>query len=372
MDDSDTANPRTVTNLVVDRASIGTTELRTSDLGPLADGHVRLSIDRFALTANTITYAQFGDMLAYWDFYPLADANGFGNVPAIGWGTVAESRVEGIEPGGRYFSWYPMATSVDVLATPTAEGFRDDGAHRAPHAPTYRSFVRTDHDAMYTGLDDEGRHALLRGLFITGLLIDAFFSANSYLGAEQAIVLSASSKTALGYAYSARHAAEDGRPRLIGATSPSNVEFVRGLDMYDDVMTYDDLSSVAEVPSVVIDMAGSGSAIAAVHRRLGDLIAHSMVVGKSHHDAAPEAVESGPRPEMFFAPGEIQTRLAEWGVEGYRQRVSGALAGFVEDSRRWLTEQRVAGPEAAKTAWNTAFTGTVPPSVGVLVSLQTH
>ncbi len=364
------ALPTTVTNLVVDRASIGVTELRTTTLAPLADGHVRLSIDRFALTANTITYAQFGDMLAYWDFYPLAEPNGFGNVPAIGWATVTESLVDGIEPGSRYFSWYPMATSIDVLATATSDGFRDDGAHRSPHAPTYRSFVRTDRDPLYSGTDDEGRHALLRGLFLTGFLIDAYFAANEYLGAEQAVVLSASSKTAIGYAFSARLADDGSRPRLVGVTSPSNVEFVRDLEMYDEVVTYDDLSSIAQVPSVVVDMAGSGSAVAAVHRRLGDLIVHSMVVGKSHRDAPPEAIEAGPQPEMFFAPGEIQTRLAEWGVDGYRQRISSSLAGFVDDSRRWLHEHSVAGPDAARAAWNEAFAGAVAPSVGVLVTLH--
>ena len=42
--------------------------------GPLADGELRLRIERFALTANNITYAAFGEAMRYWDFFPTGDA----------------------------------------------------------------------------------------------------------------------------------------------------------------------------------------------------------------------------------------------------------------------------------------------------------
>ena len=43
------------------------------------------------------------------------------------------------------------------------------------------------------------RHALLRGLFLTGLLADEFFADSNYFGAASAGLLSASSKTAIGF-----------------------------------------------------------------------------------------------------------------------------------------------------------------------------
>ncbi len=61
-------------------------------------------------------------------------------------------------------------------------------------------------------------------------------------GAEQAIVLSASSKTAIGYAASAKLA---GPVRLVGVTSAGNADFVRGVGYYDDVLTYDQLADIA-------------------------------------------------------------------------------------------------------------------------------
>ncbi|MGI9578060.1 MAG: DUF2855 family protein, partial [Microthrixaceae bacterium] len=46
----------------------------------LADGQIRLSVERFALTSNNITYAVAGDMLDYWGFFP-AEAP-WGRIPA--------------------------------------------------------------------------------------------------------------------------------------------------------------------------------------------------------------------------------------------------------------------------------------------------
>lgn len=359
----------TRTELQVHRRTFGDTRLVTSPLADLADGHVRIEIERYALTANNITYAQFGDMLAYWDFYPVFgdDRPTWGHVPCMGWGRVVESNVDGVATDERYYGWWPMATSIDIAATPTGEGFRDDGEHRAAHAPAYRAFQRTDRDPMYTTADDEPRHSLLRGLFLTGFLAEAFFDSNEQFGAEQTLVLSASSKTAIAYADCAHRR---GSVRVVGLTSAGNVDFVRGLGCYDDVLTYDDVDQVTLVPSTIIDMAGAGAVVAGLHARLGDRIGHSMVVGKSHHDAPPVAVEAGPKPAMFFAPGEIQTRLKEWGAEGYRTRVVDALGAFIAGSHDWLHISHHLGTDQAAAAWTAVYGGTVAPNDGVIVSLH--
>ncbi len=144
---------------------------------------MRLRIDRFAITANNITYAVFGDMLGYWDFFPTGDDT-FGRVPAMGWATVVESRADDISLGRRFYGWYPMSSHVVFTPTATKDGFRDDGAHRQAHAPVYRAYVATDADPMYPEVDHgthgladgEDRHALLRGLFLTGFLAEEFFA----------------------------------------------------------------------------------------------------------------------------------------------------------------------------------------------------
>ncbi len=358
--------------LEVGRPGFGTTRLVESDLAPLEDGQVRLQVEDFAVTANNITYAAIGDMLGYWDFFPTGDA-GWGRVPAMGWATVAETAHPGVPTGGRYYGWYPMARYVDLTAGTTAEGIRDDGAHRQAHAPVYRSYVESSRDPWYPDVDDahrrdaEDRHALLRGLFLTGFLADQFFADQSYFGADAAVVLSASSKTAIGFA---QRAHERGLGAVIGATSPANEDFVRSLGFYTDVVTYDALDALAVVDAVSVDMSGDAAALAYVHERLGDHLRYSMIIGKSHHDAPPVAIDVGPTPALFFAPTEVSRRLEEWGPEDYQRRTAEALAAFVEGSHRWLTVERAAGPAAADATWRAVHDGAVPPSVGRIVSMH--
>ncbi|MFM8815063.1 MAG: DUF2855 family protein, partial [Actinomycetes bacterium] len=75
--------------LEVDRANIRHFRMHTTDSVELAAGEVRLTLDRFALTSNNISYALSGDFLDYWGFFP-AQA-GWGRLPAMGFGIVSES-----------------------------------------------------------------------------------------------------------------------------------------------------------------------------------------------------------------------------------------------------------------------------------------
>ncbi len=354
--------------LQINRSSHGEPRVEEADLPELGAGQVRLRIERFALTANTVTYATVGDTIGYWDFFPTGVA-GWGNVPAMGWAEVVESRNPDIAAGGRYYGWYPMSRYVDMMAVATADGLRDDGAHRAAHAPIYRAYTATERDAFYeAGADAENRHALLRGLFLTGWLADDFFADNGWFGARRVLVLSASSKTAIGFAHCA-----DARSGLevIGVTSPRNHSFTHALGHYDVVVSYAEVARVPrDTPVVSIDMAGNGLVLADVHTHFGDQLKHSMAVGYSHHDApARAAALSGPQPQFFFAPTQVKKRVQEWGPRGYQQRVATALHEFVAASRRWLQVQPVRGATNAAQTWRDVHAGQVPAHTGYVVSL---
>ena len=57
-------------DFLVRRDDLAKTELREVLCKPLINGQIRLTIDRFALTSNNISYAQAGDTLSYWTFFP--------------------------------------------------------------------------------------------------------------------------------------------------------------------------------------------------------------------------------------------------------------------------------------------------------------
>ena len=359
--------------LHVNRTRHGETRQVRHELGPLAEGQVRFRADRLAVTANTVTYAVVGDSLGYWDFFPTGDPE-WGLVPAMGWADVIESAHPDVPTGDRFYGWFPMVTHVDMLVSPTSEGVRDDGPHRTDHAAVYRTYTRTTDDPRYPKqrLDDEAladaedRHALLRGLFLTGFLADAHLDTDSYFGAEQVIVLSASSKTAIGFATPASTRAV----KVIGITSAANLDFVRSLGCYHDVVTYDEITTLPVVPSVSVDMAGNGAALEAVHTHLDGQLLHSMIIGKSHHDSPPATFTAGPTPQFFFAPTAAGRLLESWGPEEFQRRADTATHEFVSASNTWLTVQRSHGPDAAATTWDEVYAGSVPPNIGRIISLH--
>ncbi len=354
-------------HLEIDRTCHGATRLVEEPLADLQQGQVRLRIDRFAVTANTVTYAVTGDTLGYWGFFPAAA--GWGRVPAMGWADVVDTAHPAVPVGGRYYGWFPMSRYVDMTVTVTADGLRDDGAHRAAHAPVYRACTATDRDPFYQpGADAEDRHALLRGLFITGFLAEDFFFDHDYFGASRVLVLCASSKTAVGFVECA-----DARSGLevIGVTSNANHAFVHGLGRYDEAVCYEDVAVVpVDAPIVSIDMSGNGVVLESVHAHFADRLRHSMAIGRSHHEAPPRTERlPGPRPAFFFAPTQVKKRLQDWGPDGYRERIGTALRRFVAGSRDWLAVTRSAGPTAAAETWRVVHGGRVPPNVGHIVSL---
>ena len=358
--------------LEIRRTSIGDAEVHDEPIHELADGQIRLRVDRFAVTANNVSYAGAGDMLGYWDFFPSSDATTWGRVPAVGYAEIVESRNADLPVGGRYHGWFPMAETVVFTATATSDGFRDDGAHRQAHAPIYRSYTRTDLDPLHDDRPDgEDRHALLRVLLLTGFLADEFLAD---FDAEQVIVLSASSKTAIGF--SQRAAKRDGLA-VVGLTSAANADFVRSLGFYDTVVTYDEIddpeTGIALVDSVVIDMAGNPNVLAAVHQRLGDRITHSMMIGRSHHDAVPTVAAGplpGPAPQFFFAPTELDRLVEAWGATEYRRRTTEATHEFIDASRAWMSIDERRGPDGPASAWASVYGGEVTPDTGVVASFQ--
>jgi hypothetical protein len=104
-------------------------ETQLPDAADLPAEALLTRIDRFALTANNITYAVLGDQLKYWQLFPAPQ--NFGNIPVWGFGEVIASKHPGISKGERLFGYFPMATHLVIEATEvTKRGLRDGAAHR--------------------------------------------------------------------------------------------------------------------------------------------------------------------------------------------------------------------------------------------------
>ena len=117
-------------NFLVKRDDLAITRLEGADSVRAGDGEAVIRVDRFALTANNITYGVAGDIIGYWNFFPAV--TDWGRIPVWGIGTVVESEIPGVEVGARYYGYFPM--SDELLVKPERvgpRGFTDAAEHRA-------------------------------------------------------------------------------------------------------------------------------------------------------------------------------------------------------------------------------------------------
>jgi len=155
-------------------------ETELPDAAALPDDALLVKIDRFALTANNITYAVLGDELKYWQLFPAPQ--GFGNIPVWGFGEVIASKHEGVAEGERLFGYFPMATHLVIEAEDvTKRGLRDAAAHRQGVAPVYNAYARVSGDPAFAGAQGDFQ-ALVRPLFMLSFLVDDFLAENEFCG----------------------------------------------------------------------------------------------------------------------------------------------------------------------------------------------
>lgn len=331
----------------------------------LAPGQVLLRVDRFALTANNVTYAVAGDGLGYWRFFPCEA--GWGRIPVMGFANVIRSTHAGVKEGTRCFGFYPMGRHLVIQPGAVSAGQIVDAApHRAGIAPVYAQYLPTTGDAVYAE-KREDQILLMRGLFMTSFLADDFLGDQDYRGARSVLISSASSKTSIALAFQVK---QGGRARAIGLTSAKNAAFVKQLGFYDEVVLYDQVGSLAKQPTVFVDMAGDGAVNAVVHRHFGDDLAYDCRIGATHWSAErSDEPLPGPKPEFFFAPRQIVKRTKDWGPQGLSQRIASAWTQFCDASDAWLRVVRGSGREALERVYQETLAGRTDPADGHILSL---
>lgn len=355
-----------ITEFIVCKHALGQSRIATRDIPTLKDGEVLAKIDRFALTANNVTYGVVGERIGYWKFFPVAK-DGEGIIPVWGFADIVKSSHPDVPVGDRLYGYWPMASHLIMAPSKVGETRLFDGAaHRADLPPVYNSYSRVKAEPNYDANTDDERMVLFP-LYATSFCLHDFFKDNDWFDASQVIIASASSKTAIGTAYAIN--ADNARPRLVGLTSAHNKKKVLGLKLYDDVVTYDDSSSIdAETPAAIIDMSGNGKVLGALHKALGDNMKYTSNVGATHYDAnamGPDFISE--RSAMFFAPGHIKKRADDWGPGVFEQRALLFWREAAQKSQDWLIIRREDGANAVTKAWTEVYEGKTPPDAAWVV-----
>jgi Protein of unknown function (DUF2855) len=359
------------TEVQVNKRDVTTHRGVTRAVPELADGQVLFAVDRFAITANNVTYGVYGDAMKYWNFFPAggaggADAAEWGVIPVWGFGDVVESRCDGVEVGSRHYGYFPMASHVVVEPAKVSGSSMFDGVeHRRELHSVYNQYVRTSTDPSYR-VEREAEQMLLRPLFTTSFLIDDFLADNNMFGAQTIVLSSASSKTAYGAAFNLFNR---GSVRVMGLTSQRNRAFTDALGCYDGVLTYDQINELDDELTAYVDLSGSAATRLAMHTHFGDSLTYSCIVGGTDWTAAP-ATEAlpGPSPQMFFAPSQVAKRNKDWGPIEFQNRLGTAWTAFldamVNGDEPWMTVEHVTGPEAVAACFTGHAKGTMSPHIG--------
>ncbi|MCB2014600.1 MAG: DUF2855 family protein [Sphingobium sp.] len=339
----------------------------------LQPGQALLRIERYAMTANTLSYAASADQLGFWEFFPAPD--GWGRVPTWGYAEVVESLHPELKAGERIFGYMPMSSHLVIAVNaPTAKTISDGSPHRA-HLPAVYNLYHRD---SRRNEDQRDRRSLLEPVFLMSFVMDDDIKQHGEYGAKSILIISASSKTSLGLAYllKRRNAGE-----VVGLTSAANVEFTRSTGFYDRVVSYDDIAALTALESAVsVDMSGNEDILKQVHETLGDKLRHSFLVGITHTasrllSAVPgDAAEGeqappipGPAPQFAFGPDYVRDRVGAWGQEVFQERVDRDSEDFVTGSSQWMGVAYVDGAEATLATYDKLVMGKIHPSQGMVV-----
>ena len=358
------------TTIRVRRDDLRATDILNAPSRALEAGEILVAIDKFALTANNVTYAVAGDMIGYWKFYPTDE--GWGIVPVWGYATVLESQHPDVKPGERFYGYYPFASHA--ILTPgqvKPSGFRDQTSYRTDLPAVYNSYNNVDAEPEALKGMEEAR-SLFFPLFITSFLIADFLKDNAFFGAEQVIVGSVSSKTGFGTAYCLRHD-DEADVKVIGLTSPSNVDFVEGLNVCDQVIPYGQETALdGSVKTAYVDMSGNAALRRSLHEHFADNLVEDCAVGITHWEGSAGDTTGlpGAAPRMFFAPSQIEKRESDWGPGVVYARAAEVSIQMTNKALETIKIEYVKEAEYAAQIWTQMVSNEISPKRGIMMSLR--
>ncbi len=354
-----------MSDFLIRKDNLRDTHWGDDNLPPLEDGKARLKVDKFALTANNVTYATFGEAMNYWNFFPAADEK-YGRVPVWGFATVTESKAAGVEPGQHVYGYLPISERFDLQPVNAGpNGFMDGSAHRQGLAPIYNSYINTATDPSYDAAF-EAQQMLFRPLFTTGWMIDDCLMETGDPVPETVVISSASSKTALALAHCLK---TRGSVDTLALTSEGNREFVESTGLYGRVQTYDDADRLnARGLTAYVDFLGRPALTADVHNALKDRLVRSLVIGVTDWEGNRTPVPlPDPQPEFFFVPTYAAERAAVIGPDILAQRLGASMMSFYRASKDFITPVEASGPDAISKAWDETLEARVSPATGLIL-----
>lgn len=254
----------------------------------------------------------------------------------------------------------------------SSKGFVDNAKHRQALPPIYNFYTNTQQDPTFT-LETEALISIFRPLFVTSFLIDEYLAEKNFYNTSQILITSASSKTAQALACLLAHRKKENSLdlNLLGLTSKKNIEFVRQLGWYDQIISYD---SIAQLNSnqkfVVIDFTGNHNIQFQLQKLLNNNLVYNCLVGLVDWQNLRGENPLPKKGEFFFAPAHAEKRQKEWGLAKFQQNIGVAWQQFIDAIQSTVSIKEHIGAQGLEQLYSDMLNGKINPKYGNIVSLN--
>ncbi|MGB6137405.1 MAG: DUF2855 family protein, partial [Shewanella sp.] len=159
-----------------------------------------------------------------------------------------------------------------------------------------------------------------------------------------------------------------------GITSEANIAFVERLNCYDKVISYQRIQDLANnVSSILVDMAGGKTTLAAIHHHFADKLKYSCRIGATqHHDielnqTAQSTELPGATPTFFFAPTQLKKRTLDWGAGETMKQMSLALLQYIAFCKSVISIKHTHQLDNLNDVYQSVLAGSAEASIGQII-----
>jgi len=387
-----------------------------SALPPLTSGAIRIQSRILAVTSNTFLYARLGHLLHWWDVWapipsfpaPYHDGSKYGRISSWGYAEVIESMHDQVPQGTKLFGYFPIGDYPEILEIDIdAETGHviETSKRRQQLMNLYNRYQPFSPKTDLRDKEPRGWDSVMRVLFETSYLLNKYaFSwegkqshpmgipAPTPWGEHDAdltnaviLLLGASGKTGLAFAYQLRHGRPAGtQPRKVVAIgSAASRDFSKDTGLFDDVVLYSDYNHPDALKNLGIDkdakvllvnFAARGRADSdwfTALKAMSDRVTALLIGSDPKFNRRSELAALAEDAKSGVVRGNASTlRDSAMAIEGQSKYFKGLeqdWARFKEDvAVLGLKLEWGRGMEGLRDGWNGLCTGRVNPTIGLV------
>lgn len=242
-------------------------------------------------------------------------------------------------------------------------GFIDGTTHRKPLPPIYNFYAKKPESFSDV---EKGYYSIIKPLFTTAFLNYLFLEEENFFEAEQILLTSASSKTALGIAYMLFSNKEQHGKKIIGLTSSKNKVFLQETGLYDQIFSYDELDNIPSLKTTMVDLGGNIELLLKINNQLNEHLRFTSLIGLADWKSAGD-MKQVPNSKFFFAPDYATKLFQKLGPDVANEQINKTQENFTELAQNWIDLKFVHFEAGIKDLYLNMLDGKVDPSKGYVV-----